>query len=422
MRVVVVTHYFPPISGPGAIKILGWASGWLTQGADVHVVTPEASPLDPYYQANEAYDERITVHRVPIFDVSRSVRKLKSKTTNNELAVKTSGDNQGVGGLRTWLLLPDHRRTAVRTMANLAKTLLRSRADLLVTTSPYNSTHLVGLKVPKHLRTWLADFRDDWLHPKFFPQRTAFHRWYNLQTENKVLSNADMVSMVAPQVREKVEARQSGIEWEKVRIIPNGAAVSRIESLLESAPIVESDKAVFRIVYAGTLWSCSHLDITLLAIKSKAEQRQKKVEIVFIGRIAGSVVFPETSEYFSVQSIGWVSYAEALAWQRSANLSLMHSGPEPESLVTKLFDAMCLRIPILWIGLTDSQGANLMKAHIANPLVCNDDNLAEVSHAFEQVLLASDRSSYGFTYTIPEYDRRLQGEAILEWAQSLKLE
>ena len=72
------------------------------------------------------------------------------------------------GALITKVVVPDHlAATWAPSAARLARRVVRERAiDCVVTTSAYESNHLVGLALGARRPAWIADFRDGWtFHP-----------------------------------------------------------------------------------------------------------------------------------------------------------------------------------------------------------------------------------------------------------------
>ena len=415
MHIVVVTHYFPPIGGPGAKKIQGWMRGFERAGARLTVITPQAEPADAYYDQSH-YSGSARVVRVPIWDVSRRVRGAQAQ------AASGSGNSPSLGKrLRPWLLLPDHRRAGNPALLQAARVAVDGPAVLL-TTSPYNSVHLVGLHLRRELGdlvTWIADFRDDWMHPDFFPFPTALHRSYNAWLEGLVLAGADRVTVIDSTVQTRQHQRHPELAPTKWQIVPNG--VDDSATVAAAADVGPAHDGVFRAAYVGTLWDCHNLDATMAALGQLAREGQR-VEFTLAGRLATRL--PRLPEHpnFTFRHVEWLPAADAIRLTARQDLCVVHAGPVPESMATKLFDAMSLRKPILHVGMLQCVAADLMRARVAQPLIYDDRDDAGIYGGLRQLLGAADRSVFGFAAGMPqEFDRAAQGEQLARWARQHQL-
>ncbi|QDV72132.1 glycosyltransferase [Botrimarina mediterranea] len=429
MHVVVVTHYFPPIGGPGARRMLGWVNGFVAAGARVTIVTPAAHPRDPYYQPGESYDGPATVVTPAIFDPARFARGGDGKPVVSE---GPPSEKRGLAArLRPWLLMPDQRRLANGPLFRAALAAIRDEPAIVLTSSPYNSVHLAGRAIKKRLgdsATWIADFRDDWFHPVFFPFPNAAYRAYNRGLEAKVLRDADGLTIVSRSTLDKVRSRHADFSvdfWSteesgKWRWVPNGFDATGVEAIL-NAPVPPRDpSAPVRLLFSGTLWQGHPLEALVAALGNVAAKTGQRFRFELAGRVIQPVPPTPDAERVEIFTAGWKPYEESLTATRQADLLLVHTGPESQDIKIKIFEAAAVRRPVLVLGPEDSATVRLVREHVADPLIADQDNEPAIVAALERYLTSTDESRHAFTGVPAEYDRLVQSQRLLDWASRLR--
>ncbi len=430
MHVVVVTHYFPPIGGPGARRMLGWVNGFVAAGARVTVVTPAAHPRDPYYQPAEHYDGPATVVTPAIFDPARLARGGDGKPVVSD---EPKSEKRGLAArLRPWLLLPDQRRLANGPLVRAAIAAIGDNAfegpAIVLTSSPYNSVHLAGRSIKQRLGdrvTWIADFRDDWFHPVFFPFPNGAYRAYNRRLEAQVLRDADGLTIVSRSTLDKVRSRhpelpddfRSTEEGGKWRWVPNGFDATGVETILY-APVPPRDpSAPVKLLFSGTLWQGHPLESLVAALVRVAVKTGQRFRFELAGRVIQPVPPSPDPARVDIVTSGWKAYEESLTETRQADLLLVHTGPESQDIKIKIFEAAAARRPVLVLGQEDSATVRLVRHHVADPLVADQNDEAAIAAALERYLATTDESRHAFTGVPGEYDRLVQSQRLLDWAR-----
>lgn len=413
--------------------MLGWVNGFVGAGSRVTVVTPAADPRDPYYQPDERYEGPATVLTPRVFDPARLARSATAPTVDGGAP---ASEGRGLAArLRPLLLLPDQRRLANRPLARSATAALSSGnlPAVLLTSSPYNSVHLVGRDLKREFGdriTWVADFRDDWFHPVFFPFPNAAYRAYNRRLEGAVLREADGLSVVSRSTLAKVRGRHRAFPesfWEtegagKWRWAPNGFDATGVEAILDEPVPPRSREAPIRLVFSGTLWQGHPLDALVAALANVARRAGAKFRFELSGRVIQEL--PPTPDPALVEIVtgGWKPYERALAETRQADLLLVHTGPETQDVKIKVFDAAAARRPVLVLGPEDSATVRLVREHVADPLVAGPGDEAGIAAALERYLATADESRHAFAGVPEEYDRLAQARRLLDWAKELTTE
>lgn len=450
MHVLIVTHYFPPIGGPGARRMLGWVNGFVAAGHRVTVVTPDAHPRDPYFQPDEHYNGPATVLTPAIFDPARLARGGDDKAT--KAADPAATEKRGLAArLRPWLLLPDQRRLANGPLVRAASEAIEDNAQtsivltpypynkatednsepcVVLTSSPYNSVHLAGKSLKRRFGkrvTWIADFRDDWFHPVFFPFPNAAYRAYNRRLESQVLKHADGLTVVSPSTLDKVRSRHPNASpdaWKtegpgKWRWMPNGFDPTGAEAILNQPVAPRAAEAPVRLLFSGTLWQGHPVEALVAALDRVAEQTGVRFRFELAGRVIQPL--PPTPDPSRVEIVtgGWKLYDEALTDTRQADLLLIHTGPETQDIKIKVFDAAAVGRPVLVLGPKDSATVRLVRQQIADPLVADQQDQPGIEAALHRYLKTTDESQHAFAGVPDDYDRLIQAVRLLDWASTL---
>ncbi len=220
-RVLIITYYWPPCGGSGVQRWVKFAKYLPAAGWQPVIYTPE----NPEYQGidhsleGEIPPEAEIVKR-PIFEPYGLYRKLMGRGSTTDMKVLTSTEDETPGGknwkqrlslwLRSNLFVPDPRAGWVRPSVRFLKKYLREHpVDVIVTTGPPQSLHLIGERLHRLLGIpWIPDFRDPWTQMYWFkrmPFLPCVERRHR-RLEQRVLDNASAVLTVTPLVQEAYAA------------------------------------------------------------------------------------------------------------------------------------------------------------------------------------------------------------------------
>ena len=180
-RVLVISYYWPPSGGSGVQRWVKFAKYLPSEGWQPVIYTPsnpEYTAVDHSLEADIPAQAEII--RRPILEPYGIYRALMGKGASVDIKSLTAGAREGEvteissgkksfkQRLSLWirgnLFVPDPRVTWLRPSVRfLCKYLKEHPVDVIVTTGPPQSMHLIGEKV--HAKTgipWIADFRDPW--------------------------------------------------------------------------------------------------------------------------------------------------------------------------------------------------------------------------------------------------------------------
>jgi glycosyltransferase involved in cell wall biosynthesis len=206
VRVLIVTHYFPPEIGAPQARLSGLAATWAADGDDVTVLT--GMPNHPTGVLPPSY--------------RRAVRRRERR--------------DGYRVLRTWLYATPNEGIARKTLGHLSfmasSVLLGARAsgpaDVVVVSSPTFFSVLSGWLLARHKRArFVIEVRDLW--PAIFVELGVLTNrlaiWALERLELAAYAAADEVVVVTEGFRADLVRR--GVPPEKVRTIRNGVDLAR---------------------------------------------------------------------------------------------------------------------------------------------------------------------------------------------------
>jgi glycosyltransferase involved in cell wall biosynthesis len=162
MKVLIVSLYFPPAGGGGVQRPLKFATHLPGLGIETHVLAPD-DPKWIHRDDELPMPTQAWVHRVRF--VGPKGRKVAEELHGTEGVGRALVQARSLGRR---LLFPDENVTWNLTAIPAAIRIVRSEGiDVVLTTSPPGSVHLIGAAVKKATGvTWVADLRDSLLaHP-----------------------------------------------------------------------------------------------------------------------------------------------------------------------------------------------------------------------------------------------------------------
>ena len=305
-------------------------------------------------------DPDLDVVRVPDL---RSPPKLRFVLRRRKLRMQGDRDHvEGSSGrLFTRVLVPETNVATWVPQATLAVRRLLSRRtyDCLVTSSPPESSHLIGLMLGRDRPAWLADFRDGWnFEPYRIPFSTGIQRRLDLGLEARVARSAEVaVGATGP------------IADDLLRRLGAFAATVRNGWDPFDAPVPTQDPPpqnlgrVVTLVYTGTLTVRGDPEPLLRALSTvAAESDPPRVRLLHAGRLTTTErkLIDESGASSVVEHLGTVGRAEALALQRSADALVLLTSRNTSEATGKLFEYLFAGRPIIALA-EDNEAARIIQ-------------------------------------------------------------
>jgi glycosyltransferase involved in cell wall biosynthesis len=228
------------------------------------------------------------------------------------------------------------------------------RFDCVVTTSPPQSAHLVGLALRRRGLPWIAEFRDGWtFEPPRDPWPLGAQRELDRRLEHRVVSRADAVVGVTEPIVEDLRMRLGA----NAELITNGFDPEEASGVPdEPDPMLAPDRHSF--VHTGRMALARVTPRPLLEalriLKREEPEVARRLEVVFAGSLTEEeralLAAPDLDG--TVRVAGWVERPRALRLQRAADaLLLMTEGSTRRSVATgKLYEYLLAGRPVLVLG------------------------------------------------------------------------
>lgn len=369
-RVLVITYYWPPSGGSGVQRWVKFAKYLPQEGWQPVIYTPENPELTAIDSSLLAeVSPQAEVIRRPIVEPYGVYRRLMGRggTTDLQKTVTpiSSGRKSFSQRLSLWIrgnvFVPDPRVWWVKPSVRfLTRYLKEHPVDVIVTTGPPHSMHLIGQALHRRLQIpWIPDFRDPWTkmyYLKHLPL-TACTRKRLYSMEQAVLDEATDILTVTPLVQEDYAARTST----HVSMIPNGYDPDDFDQ--EAVP-----DGHFNLVHTGLLASDGNPETLWTVLSEMCEEDsefRKQLRIRLIGKVDGEVLasLEKASLAENVVNVGYLDHRAAVREQLSATLLLLPLRNDPDYrpiLPGKLFEYLASRRPILGIGQEDGAMARVV--------------------------------------------------------------
>jgi glycosyltransferase involved in cell wall biosynthesis len=244
MKILICSFYFPPTGGGGVQRPLKFAQLLPGFGIEAHVLAPGNAKWLHHEEPPPALPSQY-LHRAPFFGP-------RGRLPAEELYGRRGGDRllRKLSLTPRRFLLPDEDVTWLLTALPVATRIVRrERIDVLLTTSPPTSVHLIGA-LAKRLTgvTWVADVRDSIVanHDRRLDRRAVRAKEQTHRSVARLVAKrADAIVAVTDQIAAEMRAIQPST---LVAVIPNGADFE------DFAALNYHREGQFRITHTGSFF------------------------------------------------------------------------------------------------------------------------------------------------------------------------
>lgn len=379
---LLVSYFYPPTRDTGAQRPAAMAK-WLARlGWEVTVLTTSAfggkETADSRQQAGAGSDS-VRVIR------TRDMQTWRARLAGHERVDSLFDADTYTGRPHplSKLIVPDPLAVAWAPFARTAALAAHRRApfDCVLTTSPPESVHAIGLALQRRGVGWVADVRDAWT---FEPLRHAFptrlQRRVDERLERRWLGRADGVVCVSEPAA--ADLRERGIA--APRVIANAwdpDSDPGPEALASIAGLLDPERIT--LLYTGRFGSYGRDPKPLVEaigiVADSDPERAARLELA----IAGPLREDELELFEGVRGgpvrislLGSLERERSLALQRGADALLLLAQPRRSQLVNfKLFEYLAARRPILALAAGTEAGRIAADAGV-DPIVDAGDPAA----------------------------------------------
>lgn len=406
MRILFLSHYFPPEGNAPATRVHQFCKRWVEAGHEVTVIT--CAPNVPSGVVYDGYKNRLYQREVV----------------------------DGISVIRIWTYLAANAGTA-RRMLNFTSYLnsafwaglFRKRPDVLIATSPQMFCGVAGALLRLFKRCpFVLEVRDIW--PESILTVGAMKKSLMIRGLEKVerwmYRRADHIVAVGPGYQRKLVER--GVPESKISIVTNGVDLSLYTPRPADPAWRErygvSDKIA--IAYIGTVGMAAGLETVLEAGKILKARGVDGVRFLVVGDGAERANLERQREAEGVDNVSFTGFlpktemATALA---SVDVCLVHLRDTPlfqTVLPSKIFEAAAMERPILMA--VGGDAAELIREAGAGVIVRGSDPAAMADAAELLASSAEERARMGragASRLAPQFDADKLARGYLELLEQI---
>lgn len=367
-KVLIVSYYWPPAGGPGVQRWLKFVKYLPDFGIQPIVYLPEnpTYPIVDEQLLDEVSKDVIILkqkikepYRLAAFFSKKNTQKISSGIIPNKK--KQGFMERLLLWVRGNLFIPDARVLWVKPSVVFLETYMKEHSiDVLITTGPPHSLHLIGLALQEKVGVkWVADFRDPWT-------TIGYHKDLNLspnaeqkhkKLERTVLQKADLILVTSPTTQREFQV----ITQKPIEVITNGYDTEKIDK----QPLDEK----FTLAHIGSLLSERNPKVlwkVLQELCNEHPQFKADFQLKLIGKVSQEVL-DSLQEFHLIDhltNLGYLSHLEAVTEQRKSQVLLLIEIDRVDTrciIPGKLFEYMVSERPIIGIGPKDSDFAAILK-------------------------------------------------------------
>lgn len=389
-KALVIAYYWPPGGGSGVQRWLKFVKYMREFGWEPIVYTPE----NPEHQEIDEsliknLPPNLTVWKTPIWEPYDLYRKFTGRKKDERMQPAFMSEKKKGGlakSISVWVrgnfFIPDARKFWIKPSVKfLVEKLKTEPVDLIISTGPPHSMHLIAMGVKKKTGLpWLADFRDPWTNIDFYddlklsPRADAKHH----RLERQVLQQADAVVSVGKTMSAEFEEmlRAAGTPSpEKFHVITNGYDE---DDVYRGA--LQRDKK-FSIAHIGTMPKARNPEGLWKALKilvAADPAFAADLEIKLVGKVDVAVM-ESLNENGLAQYLHKIEYrpqAEVVRIQQESQVLLLvlNNTRNAKGILTgKFFEYMSARRPILAVGPIDGDAAEIIRQAQAGVIAGYED-------------------------------------------------
>lgn len=397
-KALIITYYWPPSGGSGVQRWMYFCKYLKDFGITPVVVTVDEKKAS-YRYIDQSFNDLVKdveVHKTGTWEPLKLYSKLTSGDSQSAIPLGFSGESKPTlfqkisRAIRGNLFIPDSRIGWVRFAYKEAKRIMADQQiDVVITTGPPHSAHLVGLKLKKKFDVrWIADFRDPWtdLYYNKLLYRTGYAKKKDETLEHKILQSADLVLTVGPSMGKHL-VQKGNINPSKVHFIYNGYDENDYKDTKVCA-----DPNFFTITHIGVLSPAQPVTALLTSVRHFIENNHpicKHLRLRIVGNVTDDIINEIKSAIPEIimEFIGYVPKKKAIEYMLSSDL-LFNSLPEmpnSELLISgKLLEYIAAQRPILCLGNPSGDAADLLK-DLEDSQVFNRKDSARIIEYFDKL-------------------------------------
>lgn len=391
LKVLYISHYFPPEVNAPALRVSEMASRWADNGADVTVLT--GFPNHPSGIIPEQY---------------KGMKRLVTKFKNIKL-------------IRTYLYAAPNKGFLKRILnylsfmfsAILLGTPKAGKPDIVIATSPQFFVAVAGYIISRIKRCkFVFEIRDVW--PEEIVAVGAIKNRFIIRIletiEMFLYKKADLLVAVAQGTIDILTER--GIPEDKIVLYPNGVNIDHFQSGSDGSEIRRKlgFENKFVVSYVGTHGMAHKLENLLSAAKELSEY--KDIQFLFVGDGAEKKKLVEMAYEMNLSNVLFhdqISHDLIPAFYKATDLfmvPLRRAKLFTKNIPSKIYEIMAVKKPILIS--TEGESRNLVEtagAGIGCTPECVEEMVEKILYLYKNEKIRTQMGNDGFSFVLANASR-----------------
>jgi len=394
-RVLIIAYYFPPLGMGGVQRVSKFVKYLPSFGWEPVVLT--VKEIDYFTRDDSLLQELspdLRIYRTGSFDPLRWIylfknlfRRTKQRSEPNPAIGRDALRNSRRSFTSAFVsflnlfLFPDNKIGWFPfALLNGIKVCKKEKVDLLFSTSPPLTCHLVGFFLKKLTGiSWVADYRDPYLSYQDAKKTASIRNLLLKNLQKSFLKRADKVISVNQTIAQQLRGFHP--QTEETEVITNGYDKEDFEAT------VKKTKDIFKIIYFGTFSPDCPAEPFLKALSNllnRGKTSQDKIRFIHVGISIGMNIEKKIEEYGLKEVTelkGYLSHKEGIEELLKSDLALLTvSQSAPVISTGKIYEYFGAQKPILAIAPQDGEAAKLIKSVGAGRVV-SPGNIQEIEEA-----------------------------------------
>jgi glycosyltransferase involved in cell wall biosynthesis len=370
-KVLIISYYWPPSGGISVLRSLKIAKYLRNFGWEPIVFVPQDADYPSYDKSNfKDIPEDLTILRGPIWEPFKLFRLLTGKKKgSNVINVLVANDtkrglmHQFSVWIRSNFFIPDARKFWIKpSVKYLEEYLKTNKVDAIFSDGPpHTNTRIACLLKMKTGIPWLSDFQDPWTQVDYYKMLTltSWGDRKHRKMEQEVFQNADAMTIVSNEWRKDLIS----IGAKNVSVVPWGFDPDDFVNLKKP------DLEYFRITHSGLIGFDRDPEVLINVLSELCEEIpdfREKLKIRFVGEVEYSILASIESHGLkqNLEWLGNVSREESLNYISSSTILLLLLNQQSNAsgrIPGKLFEYLSVKRPIICLGISSGDTANIIK-------------------------------------------------------------
>lgn len=383
-NILLISYYFPPFNSAGSNRAAELYQNIIKDNYNINVLT-----TDKYI--NKKYNDDVLIIKEPINFKKKLNKTVNKKINNRSKLIK----------ILEKIIIPDFAIFwSIKVIALLALKKINANYDLVITTSPPESVHLIGLyfKVIKKVK-WISDFRDGWMFEssRNVGNMGCFNTKINSILEKYVCDKSDAVVSCTEPITKNFKIRYGNLE--KFKTITNSFNKNEFNKSVNTV----NHKII--LVHAGNL-NTSRPGRTLISLIESLQSLKlnntvlyNKILIKFFGNYTPDEIelLKKTSISNSIEINGLVERDKIIDIMCNADGLILITEENKKSIATaKLFDYLGAQKPI--ISFSENDAASEILRNLDCGFIVGHNNALAFQKSLEYIYGISGENFRSLSY------------------------